>query len=356
MKKIIKLMILSLCVLSFAACGDSSDTDSNLKIVSSNINFTAAGGTGDIQVEATTSPSVESGTVTATADQPWCQLSVSGNKITVNVSEFYKLEGRSSLITIKCGTESTQVTATQAGYVFALDAPSLIVAGDIQHTDAYAFKYSLPFKFTTTKDWFTATLDGNSVKIAYAANTTGHPRFGYLKYECGTIKDSIRVAQYEVSKDIVGDYYFAGYTSAGQTHALNATITYNSGILNLNFPDYSWTLPLVFDYNTAKISICAGINIGTYVYNTVTYYIFPEIVASDGYYSWGSSVSLSALLDYDETEATTYGNFVDNGSFSPHPSIMYRFYMYKANVAASANRYATFTSNWSFYSPWIQKK
>lgn len=338
MKKIIKLMILSLCVLSFAACGDSSDTDSNLKIVSSNINFTAAGGTGDIQVEATTSSSVESGTVTATANQPWCQLSVSGNKITVNVPEFYQLEGRSSLITIKCGTESTQVTATQAGYVFALDTPSLIVTGgDTQHTDAYAFKYSLPFKFTTTKDWFTATLDGNSVKIAYAANTTGHPRFGYLKYECGTIKDSIRVAQYEISKDIVGTYAFYGTNAAnGNKTYLTANLAQDvSGTMSLNFTDYNWVLPVDFDYNTATLKLSAGQYMGTYS----IYYMYSVLWdTSLGYLSWNLSTTYSATFDYDEAEGNTYAPFVDNGSWNGYSVNAFRFEAFKANAATSANR------------------
>jgi hypothetical protein len=330
MKKIINFIVLSLCILSLASCKDDNsgtynyDTTSNVKIVSSDITFTAAGGNGTIQVEAP-------GAITASADQAWCTVAVSGSTVNVTVPELDKLEGRSSLITIKSGSESTSVTASQAGFIFDLSAGSSIMGDDTQHTLTYSLRHTLPITIKQNKDWYKATLEGDSLKISYTENATGHPRFDYLYYKCGTVNDSIRVGQYEFNKDIAGDYAFYGYSISSRKNSyLNATLSMDkTGAVTINFTDFDWSLPVTFDYNKASLSVFGGVGMGTFTSGSTSYNVSTCFWDGDkGYLTWNSDVSYTATFDYDEEGSTTYAPFMDNGSWSGYNINIFRFEYY----------------------------
>ena len=79
MKKIFGLIIITLC-LFVAGCSDEENdtTVPELGIDNSGVIFTAAGGTGTIELKALGA--------TAIADQDWFTVSVSGKTITVTAS------------------------------------------------------------------------------------------------------------------------------------------------------------------------------------------------------------------------------------------------------------------------------
>ncbi|MDD7597853.1 MAG: BACON domain-containing protein [Prevotella sp.] len=118
MKKIYSFLLLAAFTLAFSACSDDQDQvgseysrESTVKVTSSNLVFSAAAGTGTLVFEA---PS----TATVSVDTQWASAVVNGNKVDVSVKKNPKLEGRSALLTIKCGDDSTQVTVQQRGMMF----------------------------------------------------------------------------------------------------------------------------------------------------------------------------------------------------------------------------------------------
>ncbi|MCL2098449.1 MAG: BACON domain-containing protein [Bacteroidales bacterium] len=106
----------------FAGCDRSNDytsyEDLLIKVVSSDVVFTAAGGEGSILVDHPTP-------VLATSSDEWCTLSVyqstGGQNIVVNVSPHSNLSARSALITITDGNRKNYVTVTQSALHFFIE-------------------------------------------------------------------------------------------------------------------------------------------------------------------------------------------------------------------------------------------
>ena len=93
MKKITSIFALLLCVFVFSCSNDDDKETSSLQIVSSNVTFESAGGTGTIKVNAISE-------ITATSNKDWCTVSVNGDIINVSVIENNDMSGRTAAVTI----------------------------------------------------------------------------------------------------------------------------------------------------------------------------------------------------------------------------------------------------------------
>ena len=89
MKKITSIFALLLCVFVFSCSNDDDKETSSLQIVSSNVTFESAGGTGTIKVNAISE-------ITATSNKDWCTVSVNGDIINVSVIENNDMSGRTA--------------------------------------------------------------------------------------------------------------------------------------------------------------------------------------------------------------------------------------------------------------------
>ena len=92
MKKITSIFALLLCVFVFSCSNDDDKETSSLQIVSSNVTFESAGGTGTIKVNAISE-------ITATSNKDWCTVSVNGDIINVSVIENNDMSGRTAAVT-----------------------------------------------------------------------------------------------------------------------------------------------------------------------------------------------------------------------------------------------------------------
>lgn len=110
MKKITSIFALLLCVFVFSCSNDDDKETSSLQIVSSNVTFESAGGTGTIKVNAISE-------ITATSNKDWCTVSVNGDIINVSVIENNDMSGRTAAVTITDGEASTLVPVSQGGCV-----------------------------------------------------------------------------------------------------------------------------------------------------------------------------------------------------------------------------------------------
>ena len=90
MKKITSIFALLLCVFVFSCSNDDDKETSSLQIVSSNVTFESAGGTGTIKVNAISE-------ITATSNKDWCTVSVNGDIINVSVIENNDMSGRTAI-------------------------------------------------------------------------------------------------------------------------------------------------------------------------------------------------------------------------------------------------------------------
>ena len=99
MKKIFSFILLLAGVTMVTSCGEDDATYTPvepLEIVSNNVLFETAGGTGTITVKG-------SEALTASTAAQWLAVSVSGNTVTVTAQENPSLSGRSAQITLAAG-------------------------------------------------------------------------------------------------------------------------------------------------------------------------------------------------------------------------------------------------------------
>lgn len=173
MKKLYWLLLTAACTLAFAGCSDDDDTAAPvLEIVTSDIGFDAAGGTGAITLRTTEAA------VTAVSDKGW--LTVTGTTstaISFAVAESTEALQRSANLTITAGGLSHQVTILQNGALF--DIGSEPVAIDPTGVAATSIKYdtSMTTRPTVTvpsdASWLTAAVEESSIRLSAELNYTG---------------------------------------------------------------------------------------------------------------------------------------------------------------------------------------
>lgn len=336
MKKIPIIFSVLLTVFMVSSCKDDEinpySLGKTISVVSQSVIFDAPAATGTVVVAS------DGGSITAAADAPWAMVSVSGNTVNVSVTENDNINGRSSLLTIKNGSDSVNVTIQQHGFVFRLDASSITIDDDAQEK-SFGLTHNTDVSIKTSDDWLTAAIDGDAFKVAVTANDTKHLRSGYVYYTAGTYTDSIRVVQYEFEKDLAGDCFLLGTnTSNGEQAVLRATFSYDKATSKyvLDLPDFTgWKLHLGFNSSVPSASIYAADQIGKYDGD----YVFSTLWDLDqGYLSWSSSVSISGDFQYDDAEKVTYVYFEDNGSWSGYNVGALRFELFSSTTLSSGAR------------------
>lgn len=339
MKRIFGLICLALLSLSFVACSDDNDQGaaynraSTISVVKSDVLFSAAAGTGTIQVS-----SQEPITLSQTSD--WCQATLGDEAGVINVSvdDNTNISGRTCMLTIKSGIDSVKVAIQQEGFAFQIQSGSneLILSNDEAKRISYGLVCNASPRIYTTSDWLTVETTADSLIINATENTTGHLRTGYVKYEYGDLKDSIYVAQYDFAKDIAGDYRFTFY-SGGKWTYISSKLYKDGDAYFIDIPAYKWTLPVSFNENTCQLKVSAGQYMGDYTYSGATTYVYSVVGSTAaGKVTYSENVSMVASFDYDETNGT-YAQFVDDGSWGSYVADNIAFYIFKTKAATSAN-------------------
>lgn len=338
MKKIYSLTMIAALALSFTACSNDDNVGSQylrentVKIVKSDVSFSAKASTGAIEFTAPAGATVK-------LNSTWASAAVEGNKINVSVLDNPKIEGRSAQLTIKAGEDSTNVTIQQQGMSFKYGGDAYYVYND----EAHSLQIDAPSEGAELKikglDWATASIDHSGIKIDMQENNTGRIRSGYIQYEAGPYKDSILVMQGQKS-DILNNpdaiYYLAGYDMTQvtkNTTDISEVFTMIPGILaedektgemKLLFPDNNLSLPLAFDESTLSLVTVSGLPMGMYAN---TYYIYTSIVDS-GWYDLFYQNGFSSLMSYNS-----------NGQFlmmaAPATATDKAVYFYFQNITAN---------------------
>ena len=212
MKKAIKISLAVCAVLASVCACDNYDNpyegsngyDSSIKIVSSDVFFSAEAGEGSIEVQS-------EGDFTAATSVGWCHLSTDGNKINVKVDEARSRVGRSAVIVIRNENDSVKVPCIQKGFSLISDVPSSFTARNSGATKKYLFDCNLKASLSTSADWVTAKVEGDSLVVTVNENTSEKPRTGWVAYSVGEEKDTLSFSQLDADKLIPGRYEIPGY-------------------------------------------------------------------------------------------------------------------------------------------------
>lgn len=171
MKKI--FLLLALCTLAFTGCNDDDDpATSVLEIVTSEIGFDAAGGTGKITLRTSVS------TVKAVSDKNWLTISkATPESVTYTLSENPEALQRAANITVSAGSESRVVTVLQSGAVFKISSDPVAVSPSGETASYIAYDTSLETKpkvsIPTDAKWLNANVEEGRIKLVADLNYTG---------------------------------------------------------------------------------------------------------------------------------------------------------------------------------------
>lgn len=330
------LWMFAMLLIVATSCSDDSQviSEQTLKVLTSDLDFTADGGTGTITLSS------ESRITSATSSDSWCAVSLTdANTVTVKVSSYSELPSRVATITIKDAVGSeVHVAATQTGFVLSVDDDRIVVGDDGGNTTV-SCTHTSPVTFESSADWFTASISGKTITVNCTENSTGNVRSAYLYVISGSVKDSVLVVQGD-RDDLLGEYYYAGYSSStSEIDYINAKITADGDGIAVTFPDFDWTLPVTYDADNLSFRVTGGAYMGTYDLNSVTYYVyFCPWDTETGYYTWSTSYSCDYVC-YGTSAGSTLAQIEDNGSWSGYSISGSIFSLFKKQQATSANRY-----------------
>lgn len=319
MKKTYQMWLMSIIgLLIMASCSSEEDYGythvNSISVVKSDVIFSAGGGEGYIEVEAP-------GDISLNYNPAWYQASVEGHRVNIKASTNERLVGRSSQLTIFCGSDSLNITVQQRGPVFKFSGDAEVGMKDVSAKNSYTLEHDIPLNITTSEKWLHATLDGDQLVMTADDNVTGHIRSGWVKYSKGEFADSIKVRQFDYDKDLSGKYDINYLDYNGSSAVEPVTFGRNTeGNTIMTFDNYGLELPITVT-SAGVLQILANQYCGQFY----GYYIYSSFATDDGaiivldrlgiespfYYSEdkGTYTDLQAMHSWAETGAGTYANW-----------------------------------------------
>lgn len=236
MKKLLYIFAALLAVAATVSCHKENveqQSAKKLSVVSSDLSFSNAGGTGTIVVEAEE-------TVTAYSEKAWAQVSVSGKTITVTCEPWDQLTTRNSKITIISGDETLSITAIQQGVVFAMDGVALdgeFVMASTVDTYTYKFSSNAEAQASTETPWLTVSYDNETqtLQVTPSENTEMATRHGDFTLKVGSVEKTYHVVQYPPFQETT-DWALSLAERGEDATKLKATVTAGHGYF---YPDYA---------------------------------------------------------------------------------------------------------------------
>ena len=199
------MIVLSVCCLLMAACGtDNDETPQGLRIVDTDVDLAAGGGTVEVALQA-------AGELTAVSGADWCRvIEVTNEKITLLARANYEYVSRATQVTVSDGSNEQKIVVTQAGNIFAPDTDQQVLRlGNAPSQTVVRVNSSFDFKVSIQKgvDWVevpTASKEEGFL-LVLKENKTGNPRACQLMVSTseGARKFFYYVYQYEAS-DLLG--------------------------------------------------------------------------------------------------------------------------------------------------------
>ena len=346
MKKILSFIVLLAGVISVTSCSDDDATYTAIapiEVTSADVLFEPTGGTGSIVVNT-------SDVLSATSDSPWISVQVTGNTISVTAQENPSIDSRSANIKMTAGSKVASVTATQKGFVCGIKGSSeLVVKSDAPTSLNVDFASTYPLStidiaVQSNSDWITAVYNAETeqIEIETTANNTGMMRKGTVSVKMDDIEDEISILQYELEKDILGEYQFAyraissSWDIANQWTFKSATLTEEALLLQYS-ESVTLSIPITFSKgDPGEFSI--AVESASYCGRYGSYYIFIQYLDGDLNY-WTSTnkeyYSTATLSLTEDASGNPTQSAVFEGYFSSNKIQAWRF------VAQTADAFRT---------------
>ena len=332
MKKILSIIIAIGCMTAFFACSDDDISnpyavEKAIKVVKSDVLFPARASEGSVTVEA------KNGITKVVNNASWVTYTVNGSTVNVSVSQNDLFQGRTSRLSIYSGEDSTYVVIQQDGIDFVLSAGSEIITNDDAQNLSFFMRHNMPVEILQAEDWFTVSVEGDSLYISTQPNNTGKYRHGYLKYQIGPIIDSLMVTQKDFEKDVLGDYRIVYYSSSKWVYTTGTLERTDNGGFQLRFTGSTYAqrgiiLPVELNENALTVTIPNLTEMsGTYTNNGVDYSLIGLTTYTNGssiYRSSNASYGLEGKFSENEDGTFTW-DFDINDAFNRNTYSYYGF-------------------------------
>lgn len=246
MKKILSTFLLALCII-IAGCDNGADSlPDTLEIVKSDVNFGAVGGSGSVQLKATSQ-------VKAVSGADWCQLTeVTENNVVFVVSANAGYSSRSTQIIMTSeGGKTQKVTVTQEGGVLYMESDGVLSFAMEGGTSKVNIGSNLPYRITSDADWLTCDVKDGVLTVTAAGSTTG--RMANILVDAGGRTLTLTVSQISF-ESLVGTYTCSYTNFDGAPVSLDVRLSVlqdNYYILEGVYPDLG--LSLLVQYQDGKL-------------------------------------------------------------------------------------------------------
>lgn len=359
MKKIVYYLM---AALMLSACNKEEvagpKDNSHITVINSDIVFDALGGTGTIKVTDL------DGQVSAVSASDWCQVSVSGDVVTVTADENHGLVGRASRITLTSGKKSAYIIAQQTGMEY-----SFINASYLVDMDGGEFTVSgistFPVTVDQKPDWAKITEVDGGFKVVVGVNDSGDSRVGELVLKCGDVKTVYTVRQ-KFDRVFSGNYTLNYYTNSAKTAAqsLNVTFERDASDPDLYYIDgisaEGYKIPVKYDPAQEKLIIDNVKYLGPYADGLWEYTIvnYATLDLKSNYVSYSTDKKYFIYLTYKFNEGKYTLSLYNSAPMFNKDRVstgfsLYTFTVGEGNTLSSANRKNSILS--VFYPEFSQK-
>lgn len=337
------MLLVAGCTFGFISCSDDDDYKptamSTINVLTAETSLLSRPDTGWVVTDC----SVIKAYVDDAADRSWIDVDVKNDSVKFYVKQNESTESRNTMLIIKkSDTDSLKINITQRGMIFIVNQKVDIVQyNDEAKSYYYNIKTDYVGKVLSTPSWIEAQFNESRLNINVKENAEGHIREGYVKYVSGNYTDSVKVTQYDFTKDILGEYeLWVGYDQKTDLmkNKIPATLAANAnGAVTLSFDAFynnqtvKVQLPVTFNEDSVALNIQSGQRVASLKTKKDGWiYFYSNFTSPDGAYLpavendrdtlyYNTSGSISAKLAYDSKKGT-YGSFsgmaYDEGGYS----------------------------------------
>jgi len=330
MKKIYSFILLASLCFGVASCSDDKGEAtplSTIKVLAAETSFESAPSKGKVVVDCNPMAAY-----VGVEDRNWLDVQVDKDTVKLSAKRNISNESRNAMLVIKKNAkDSVMLNVDQKGLIFIVqDKQDIMQHNDLSQSYSFKISSSIQGQILSAPSWIDASMTMDKLSINVTENNEGHIREGFVKYNCGSVTDSIKVTQFELEKDLLGEYelwidYDEKTDLCTSKLPVNIQSTEN-GSVTMNFTalykntNVNFQFPMTFDADSLSFSIGSGQCVASFKdkKNKWTYF-YAIFVDSNGTYlpyedSNGNVIlndetgKVSSFMKYDNKKGT-YGRF-----------------------------------------------
>ena len=330
MKKLYSFILLTTLCFGLASCSDDKGEAtqlSTIKVLAAETSFESDPSTGKVVVNCSPIDAYVDA-----EDRGWLDVQIDKDTVKLSAKRNVSNESRNAMLTIKKNdNDSVMLNVAQKGLIFIVkDKQDIIQHNDLSQSYSFAISSSIQGQILSAPNWINATMTMDKLSINVTENNEGHIREGFVKYNCGSVTDSIKVTQFELEKDLLGDYeLWIDYDEKTDLCSNKLPVTIqatDNGSVTMNFvalykkTNVNFQFPMTFNTDSLAFSISSGQLVASFKdkKNKWTYFyaIFadpngtylPYEDSNGNFILSDESGKISAFMKYDNKKGT-YGRF-----------------------------------------------